>query len=131
MVNWVGKEISSYPEFVQLDDSIPPTKPTWNGKRVSSKGIVTLQWHANHESDFLGYRVFKGDNKKTEFSLISKKILSDSIFRDTLSLKLLNKKVFYVLVAYDKRLNASVHSDTILVKRPDIFPRMYILFYFL
>lgn len=122
VVNWAGNEISSYPEFVQLDDSIPPVKPTWNGKRVSPKGIVTLQWHANHESDFLGYRVFKGDNKKTEFSLISKKILSDSILSDTLSLKLLNKKIFYVVVAYDKRLNASVHSDTILVKRPDIFP---------
>lgn len=121
-IDWAGKEHTSYPEFVQIDDTIPPIKPIIKIKRINEKGIVTLKWSANKERDFQGYSIFRGDNPKQEFSLISKEIAKDTVLTDTLSLALLNKKVFYTITAYDKRLNASIHSDTILVKRPDIIP---------
>jgi hypothetical protein len=122
VVNWVGKIIKSYPEFVQINDSIAPIKPIFKYHRVNDKGIVTLKWKKHFEKDLQGYSLFRGDNLKNEFSLISKSMNKDSVFTDTLSLNVLNKKVFYTLIAYDKRLNASIHSDTVLVKRPDIIP---------
>lgn len=121
-IDWAGKEHTSYPEFVQIDDTIPPIKPLIKIKRVNEKSVVTLKWSANKESDFQGYSIFRGDNPKQEFSIISKEISKDTVLTDTLSLVLLNKKVFYTIIAYDKRLNASIHSDTIIIKRPDIIP---------
>lgn len=122
VINWVGKEQSSYPEFVQTDDVTPPSKPIFTYYKSSKKGIVTLRWKPNTESDLLGYSVFMSNSKKMEFSLLSRSIAKDTVFTDTLSLALLNKNIYYTLVVYDKRLNASVHSDTIIVKRPDIIP---------
>lgn len=122
VINWVGKEQSSYPEFVQMDDTTPPQKPIFTYYKASQKGVVTLNWTPNKESDLLGYSVFMSNSKKTEFSLLTRNITKDTVFKDTLSLELLNKNIYYTLVAYDKRLNASIHSDTIIVKRPDILP---------
>ncbi len=121
-IDWAGKEHTSYPEFVQMDDTIPPIKPIIKIKRINEKGVVTLKWSANKESDFQGYSIFRGENPKQEFSIISKEISKDTVLTDTLSLVLLNKKVLYTIIAYDKRLNASIHSDTIIIKRPDIIP---------
>jgi fibronectin type 3 domain-containing protein len=122
VINWAYKSLPSYPEFVQLEDSIPPIKPLWKSYKVDDKGIVSLRWKANHEKDFLGYSIFRGDNPKREFSLITGSIIADSVYRDTVSLNLLNKKIYYSIVAYDKRLNSSIHADTVIIKRPDIIP---------
>ncbi len=122
VVNWAYKSLTSYPEFVQLEDSIPPQKPVWKTYKSDEKGIVTLRWKANHEKDFLGYSIYRGDNLKRELSLITSSIIADSAFRDTVSLHLLNKKIYYSIIAFDKRLNASVHADTVIVRRPDIIP---------
>lgn len=122
VINWAYKSLSSYPEFVQLDDSIPPQKPIWKTYKADQKGIVTLRWKANHEKDFLGYSIYRGDNPKRELSLITSRIIVDSVYQDTVSLNLLNKKIYYSIIAFDKRLNASAHADTVIVRRPDIIP---------
>jgi hypothetical protein len=122
VINWAYKSLPSYPEFVQLQDSIPPQKPVWKIYKSDENGIVTLRWKANHEKDFLGYSIYRGDNPKRELSLITSQIISDSVYRDTVSLNLLNKKIYYSIIAFDKRLNASVHADTVIVRRPDIIP---------
>jgi hypothetical protein len=118
-IDWAGKQHGSYPEFVQLQDTIPPAKPLITVHTVDPKGAVRLRWKANKEPDLLGYSVFWGDNPKQEFSLATKTMAKDSIFLDTLALNLLNKKVYYTVIAYDTRLNASAHSDTVLIMRPD------------
>ncbi|MFN3785095.1 MAG: fibronectin type III domain-containing protein, partial [Spirosomataceae bacterium] len=122
VINWAYKSLSSYPEFVQLEDSIPPQKPVWKTYQSDQNGIVTLRWKANHEKDFLGYSIYRGDNPKRELSLITSRIMADSVYQDTVSLNLLNKKIYYSIIAFDKRLNPSVHADTVIVLRPDIIP---------
>jgi uncharacterized protein len=122
VVNWVGKVIKSYPEFVQIKDIIAPTKPVFKSHKVNEKGVVTLKWKKHSEKYLQGYSIYRGDNKKNEFSLISKSMNKDSVFTDTLALNVLNNKVYYTIIAYDFRLNASIHSDTVLVKRPDVIP---------
>ncbi len=122
LLDYGGKEVSSYPEMVILDDTLPPAQPRWYKPTVSPKGIVQLRWKPHKESDFYGYSIFRGDAKTHEFSIITRRMIQDTLYHDTLSLNLLNKNVYYTIVAYDKRLNASIHADTILVKRPDIIP---------
>ena len=122
VMDWVGKETASIEEFAQLEDITPPAKPNLLENRVNKLGVVRLAWKANQEKDLLGYRVFMGYDKKLEFSLMSASLKKDTVYMDTLSLQLLNKNIYYTVVAYDKRLNASIQSDTVLIKRPDIIP---------
>ena len=119
VLDWAGKATYSIEEFVQFEDTLAPLKPKIMVAQVDKKGIVTLRWKANSEKDLAGYTVFMGDNKKTEFSQLTKSLAKDTVFRDTLALNMLNKKIYYVVQAYDKHLNASVVSDTVLIKRPD------------
>jgi uncharacterized protein len=122
VLDWVGKETNSVEEFVQLEDITPPAKPKILENRVNKLGVVRLAWKANKEKDLFGYRVFMGYDKKLEFSLMSPSLKKDTVYMDTLSLQLLNKNIYYTVVAYDRRLNASLQSDTVLIKRPDIIP---------
>ncbi len=121
-VTLAGKFAPSIAEFVQVDDTIPPVKPRWVLHRVSKEGVVRLKWYKNKERDFYGYSVFRADNPKAEFSVITPEMIRDSVFHDTLALNVLNRKVYYTIVAYDHHLNASIHADTLVVMRPDTLP---------
>lgn len=83
---------------------------------------VVISWSANTEPDFRGYSVFRGNNTFDEFSLISKGMLPDTMLLDTLPAGLMNPYLYYYVVAYDNRLNASPVLDTLKILRPDIIP---------
>lgn len=121
-VNLAGGLASSIAEFVQTDDTTAPAKPLWVIHRVSKQGVVRLKWKMNTERDLYGYSIYRADNPKAEFSIITPEMIRDSVYHDTLALNVLNKKVYYTLVAYDHRLNASIHADTLVVMRPDTIP---------
>jgi uncharacterized protein len=122
LIDWVGKEQFSEPQLISYLDSIPPANAPILVKRVNEKGLVTLAWKANTERDFQGYSVYRADNPKAEFSLMSRTLGRDTVFTDTLALNLLNKKLYYVVRSFDSRMNGSLPSDTIIIKRPDIIP---------
>ena len=122
VLDWVGKETNSIAEFSQLEDITPPAKPIIIEHRVNKLGVVRIVWKANKEKDLRGYHLFMGNDKKLEFSLMRADFMKDTIYMDTISLELLNKNIYYTVAAYDKQLNASIPSDTVLIKRPDILP---------
>jgi len=122
VLNWAYKPLPSYPALAQIDDATGPAKPRWKKPVVHPNGTVKLAWKANAEPDLLGYRLYRGNHPRQEFSLIKAKLSPDTTYQDTLSLKLLNKTVYYALVAYDNRLNASLAADTLVVMRPDSIP---------
>ena len=117
-----GNSRTSYPVLVQPVDSIPPVKPIGLEGKVDSLGVVTLKWTPNKESDMLGYRVFKGNNKKEEYSQVTVNPHLATIFYDSVSVKSLNNKVYYKIVAVDKRFNMSKYSATLTLKKPDFIP---------
>jgi len=112
----------SFPVFVQLDDSIPPAAPQKLKADVSKDGIVKLSWKANTEKDLFGYRVFMAHSRDNEFIQISEAPVTTNAFTDSLELKTLSKKVYYKILALDKRFNPSDFSEILEVKRPDIIP---------
>jgi uncharacterized protein len=124
-VDTSGNERASFPTYVALTDSLPPASPKGLvAKATTDKekkiGIVTITWRNNKEKDLQGYYVYFANDPDHEFSQITKRMLSDSVFRDTITLKSLTKNVFYKVVAVDKHFNISNFSEVTMAKRPDI-----------
>jgi len=67
----------------------------------------------------LGYRLYRSNSLKEEFSRINAATISDTVFTDSLSLRSLNNEIFYKLVAIDKNFNPSAFSNVITVVKPD------------
>jgi hypothetical protein len=114
-----GGSRTSFSVLIQPVDSVPPMKPIGFKGSIDSLGIVTLKWDANKEEDMLGYRVFRGNNKKEEYSQITVSPHRGEIYYDSISVKNLNAKVYYTLIAVDQRFNMSEPSEILEVKKPD------------
>lgn len=108
--------------FYQLIDNVPPAKPTGLKAVVDKKGVVKITWNWNNEPDLDGYLIYFSNSPKSEFSGIVNRPYYDTVFYDTLSLKMLNKEVFYQIRAADKRFNLSERSEMVKVLRPDTLP---------
>ena len=117
-----GNRRTSFAALVQPVDSIPPVKPIGLSGKIDSLGVVTLNWKANIEKDMLGYRVFRGNTKTEEFSQITVSPHNATVYYDSISIKNLNSKVYYRIVAVDKRFNGSEFSDVLALKKPDVIP---------
>ncbi|WP_275615729.1 fibronectin type III domain-containing protein [Flagellimonas yonaguniensis] len=114
-----GSKRTSFPALVQPVDSIPPAKPKGFTGVVDSLGVATLTWDPNTEKDMLGYRVFKGNNKNEEYSQLTVSPHESTTFYDSVSVKNLNSKVYYQLIAVDQRFNMSEPSEILELKKPD------------
>ena len=121
---------SSFPVSVTLIDSIPPKKPSFIEGIIDSTGVVTIKIKKNKESDLMGYRLYRSNSSKHEFSVIKEQFLSlDSIknkvktvFKDTVTLNSLTPYIYYRTEALDFNHNTSKFSEILKVKRPDKIP---------
>lgn len=114
-----GGSRTSFPALVQPVDSVPPNKPKGFKGSIDSLGVVTLNWDPNTEKDILGYRIFKGNNKNEEYSQITVSPHQGTTYYDSVSVKSLNNKVYYQLIAVDQRFNMSEPSEILEIKKPD------------
>jgi uncharacterized protein len=110
----------SFPYYVLIADTIPPSTPTGITGKISKEGLVTLQWNKNSEPDLLGYRVFYANNPKHQFTETTTDILVSSSFTDSVSLEVLNKAIYYSVASVDKNYNPSIYSKPIKLIRPDL-----------
>lgn len=117
-----GGDRTSFPVLVQLVDSIPPAPPVGLEGTIDSNGQVVLTWKPNTETDLLGYKVFKANNRGEELSVLTDSIYSPTTYRDKVSLKTINNKLYYAVAALDKRYNQSRASAVIEIKKPDRIP---------
>ncbi len=117
-----NQKTTSFSEFVQTIDSIPPAAPMGVKGVVDTLGVVNLKWEANTEKDMLGYRVFRGNLENEEVSQLTVSPIQANTFIDTVQIKSLNSKVFYQVVAVDQRFNMSEFSEKLALKKPDVVP---------
>ena len=121
---------STTPFSVVLTDSIPPKKPIIKSVKIEKNGIATLSIQLNKEKDLMGYRIFRANSKKHEFSAIQESFVDldstdtkvKTVFKDTISLNSLTKNIFYRVKALDFNYNQSDFSEIFAVKRPDTIP---------
>ena len=105
--------------YCQLEDNIPPAKPVKLRATVDTNGVVCVRWNKNLEKDLNGYLIYFSNSETSEFSGIVNTPYPDTVFYDTLSLRMLNREVYYRIVATDYRFNLSPTSDIVKVLRPD------------
>jgi uncharacterized protein len=118
-----GREVSrSFPFLVQIEDTTPPTIPVGLKGEVDKQGVVRLTWNENTDADLIGYRVFQANTLSEEFTEVTKDIQVTPAFVDSLKIKVLNKDVYYKIVAVDKNYNPSEYTLPLKLKRPDVVP---------
>lgn len=117
-----GAATFSLPVLVQMPDSIPPLPPTGLVAYADTSGRVILRWSRNREPDIYGYRIYRGNSKKEEFSQLTVSPVIDTVFYDFVNLKTLSKHIYYQVLALDNRQNYSKFSPVLEVERPDIVP---------
>jgi fibronectin type 3 domain-containing protein len=117
-----GEGSSSFPVLVQPEDSIPPAIPSGLKAVIDTNGIVTLTWNGNTEKDLMGYKVYRAQKIGEEPVPLVDSIWYGTKFRDTLSLKMLNKKSWYAVTSLDTRFNQSRQSVLVEVKKPEVIP---------
>lgn len=117
-----GEKQTSFPVLVQQIDSFPPAIPVGLEAKIDSNGIVKLKWKQNTEKDLLGYKVFRANNPDEEMAVLTDSFINRNGFKDTVSIRTLNNKLYYAVAALDKRYNQSVTSAIIELKKPDVIP---------
>ncbi|MEJ1222645.1 fibronectin type III domain-containing protein [Sediminicola sp. 1XM1-17] len=117
-----GMESESFPTLVQPIDSTPPAPPFGLKGVMDTTGIIKLEWTKNLEEDLGGYRIFRSNNPKLEFSEVTQTVLKGESYTDTIQVNNLNREVYYKIRAEDQRYNRSKFSEVLTVEKPDVTP---------
>jgi fibronectin type 3 domain-containing protein len=110
----------AYPGY--LTDTTAPAAPVAVKGTVDSFGVVQLSWAAGKEADLKGYKVYFGYSPRDEFSQVTRELLTDNRFIDTISMRSLNRRVYYKVVAVDKSNNHSAYSQPATVQKTVVIP---------
>ncbi|MDY0985845.1 fibronectin type III [Flavobacterium sp. CFBP9031] len=124
-ISVVGKNnqrLTSQSMLVQPVDSIPPAKPIGLEGVIDSLGTVRLKWKPNTEKDLRGYRILRANTEGEEFVDIYHQSYIGTEYKDSVSLKMTNSKVYYRIAAEDMRYNISDPSDILVLDKPDKIP---------
>ncbi len=120
--------VSSLPSYVFTLDQEAPEKPTGLTGAIDSLGVVRIEWQAPKDKDLQGYRIFRANDKREDFTERNTVLSTSTSFTDTMRLDNLTSEVYYCLKAVDLNYNNSPFSDTILIIKPDtIAPVAYVL----
>jgi uncharacterized protein len=115
-----GKERTrSFPFLGQLEDATPPAVPLGLSGKTDSTGVVRLTWKANADKDLKGYRVFRANSPEEEFVEVTRQILTQTTFTDTINLQTLTRRIYYKVIAVDDYFNTSAYSGALALQRPD------------
>jgi fibronectin type 3 domain-containing protein len=117
-----GGKRTSFPRLVQAADSVPPAVPIGLLAQADSTGTVTVTWAANKESDLLGYYILYKNNLQEEASIINATPITGNTYTEKISLSSLNNKIYYAVIALDKRMNQSAPSTFAEAVKPDKIP---------
>jgi uncharacterized protein len=120
-VDLQGEErVKSFPYLVQIEDKTPPDMPIGLKGGIDKNGIALLKWGANKDTDLKGYRIFKSNKPTDEFIEITRSIITDTSYVDTTNIKVLNKKVYYKVIAVDRNFNTSDYTNYLALTKPDV-----------
>lgn len=117
-----GLDSESFTAMVQPVDSIPPKPPVGLIGKMDTTGLVTISWDKNLEEDLGGYRIFRANNPKVEFSEVTNETFEGETYLDTVPAVNLNQKIYYKLQAEDQRYNRSDLSAMLTIIKPDLVP---------
>ena len=117
-----GNASVGFPQYGTIIDSIPPNPPTGLTGNIDTNGVVTVHWNLGEERDILGYKVYYTNQGDHVFANVNNELLQDTIFTDTINIKVLTEEIFYKITAVDATRNHSKFSEVLVLKKPDVIP---------
>lgn len=117
-----GDSILSPVRYVHRPDSIPPQASNLLFGKSDTLGNVKIYWNKNKEEDIEEYWILRANYKNEEFSHIATVPFTDTMYQDKISIKVMDKYVYYQVIAVDNSFNLANESNIIKVKRPDHIP---------
>jgi len=113
---------STFSVMADIFDSVAPVKPQLLTGIIDTNGVIKLAWKFGNDNDLLGYQIYMANGKNNVYKQITSSPLVDSVIVDTVTMRALNKEVYYKITAVDHNNNASEYSEILVIKRPDIIP---------
>ncbi len=123
-----GNEGSSVVNFGITTDETPPQAPNNLRASIDTLGQLLLEWDAPADKDIRGYLVHYSNSPDAEYAVIPGDYLPNTHFVDVLTLQTLTEEIFYYVIAVDYSYNASVASEVLRVKKPDLIPPVASIF---
>lgn len=121
-VDTAGNYAFSLPVYIALIDSTPPPPPKGVYGKIQPDGKVTLWWNRVKKRNILGYRVLRANDPTHEFTQATGTILPDTVYVDSLDLRVLTKKIYYRVATIDKHYQHSIPSELLVLQKPDVLP---------
>jgi len=95
---------------VEARDTFAPAPPA-GLKAVAAAGMITLVWDENGEKDLAGYRVWRRQEGKADFVLLTPQAIAESTYSDATVEK--NIRYEYAISALDRAGNESRKSEIV------------------
>ncbi|MBL7828046.1 MAG: fibronectin type III domain-containing protein [Saprospiraceae bacterium] len=111
---------NEYP--VVMTDFAPPAQPFGLQGRIDTAGQVFLSWNLGADPDLKGYQIYAANQADHAFLPLSQTLIEDTVFQYKIDLYNLTEHIYYKVKAFDHHLKASVFSEALEVKKPDIIP---------
>lgn len=121
-VDTAGNGAVAFPVHGGYIDSIPPAPPTGLTGSIDTNGVVTINWEQGTERDLIGYRIHFANQDDHVFMSNTNELITETSFSDTIPLNVLTEEIYYKLVAFDHKHNASDYSEMLTLKKPDLVP---------
>ena len=106
-------------DYINVNDTLPPSIPTGLKGTIDSLGIVSLTWNKNPEDDILGYKIFFANDSTDIFLPACDTFLKKTSYSDTLYLGSLTNDIFYRVSAIGGNYAMSDLSPAIKLLKPD------------
>ena len=118
-VDFSGKYFPSKVATLYLNDTIAPLPPKNVSAVVDSSGLCAITWDHNEEDDIEGYKVYYSMNLDHMFNQLTDVPTEMNMYLDRVDPSLLNKEIYYKVVAVDRAGNHSDYSEVAVGKIPD------------
>ncbi len=106
-----------------IADLLPPPPPTGLTAETDTNGVVQLGWPLGQDDDIVAYKVYRSYERENDFyRQLTSFAIPALTYLDTLPRPILNKVVYYKIVAIDRTGNHSALSAPLEVKVPDRIP---------
>ena len=117
-----GNASVGFPQYGTIVDSIPPNPPIGLTGSIDTNGVVTVHWNIAEERDVLGYMVYYSNQEDHVYAAVNNDLLQDTLFTDTINIKVLTENIYYKITAVDATRNYSKFSEVLVLKKPDLIP---------
>lgn len=118
-VDTAGNGSASLYAYGLIKDTTPPSIPKGLHGSIDTNGVVTVKWRHSPEPDVKGYKIVSANKINDRYIIASDQLIVDSVWRDTINLHTLTKKIYYKVMAIDMVDNYSEFSEPLELSKPD------------